>query len=85
MKKVLIAINFDEGLFNFRKELIEALNQASYEVHIALPDGEYISRLKQMGCIFHETAFRRRGKNPLEEDVNNSLVKKFTNVYKDLC
>ena len=25
------------------------------------------------------------GKNPLEEDVNNSLVKKFTNVYKDLC
>ena len=81
MKKVLIAINFDEGLFNFRKELIEALIAASYEVHIALPDGEYISRLKQMGCIFHETAFRRRGKNPLEEC---RLIARYNRILKEV-
>ena len=39
MKKVLIVINFDEGLYNFRKELLEALLKAGYEVHIAVPDG----------------------------------------------
>lgn len=81
MKKVLIAINFDEGLFNFRKELIEALIEASYEVHIALPDGEYIFRLKQMGCIFHETAFRRRGKNPLEEC---RLIARYNRILKEV-
>ena len=44
MKKVLIVINFDEGLYNFRKELLEALLKEGYEVHIAVPDGEYIGR-----------------------------------------
>ena len=39
MKKVLIVINFDEGLYNFRKELLEALLKEGYEVHIAVPDG----------------------------------------------
>ena len=81
MKKVLIAINFDEGLFNFRKELIEALVAAAYEVHIALPDGEYIPRLKQMGCIFHETAFRRRGKNPFQEC---RLIARYGRILKEV-
>ena len=81
MKKVLIAINFDEGLYNFRKELIEALIEASYEVHIVLPDGEYISRLQQMGCIFHETAFRRRGKNPMEEC---RLIARYSRILREV-
>lgn len=67
MKKVLIVINFDEGLYNFRKELLEALVAAEYEVHIAVPDGEYVKRMKEMGCIFHNTALSRRGTNPLQE------------------
>ena len=69
MKKILIAINFDEGLYNFRKELLEGLLAAGYEVHIAVPDGEYIERMQAMGCIFHDTALNRRGTNPLQELV----------------
>ena len=41
MKKVLLAINFDEGLYNFRKELLEELLEKGYEVHIAVPCGDY--------------------------------------------
>ncbi len=68
MKRVLVAINFDEGLYNFRKELLEAFVAAGYETHIAVPDGEYIARFQEMGCIFHDTAaLNRRGINPLQE------------------
>ena len=59
-QRILLAINFDEGLYNFRKELLEALLEAGYEVHIAVPDGEFVGRLRKMGCIFHDTALNRR-------------------------
>ena len=67
MKKILIVTNFDVGLYNFRKEVLEALLAVPYEVHIALPDGEFVPRLREMGCIFHETRLNRRGTNPVEE------------------
>lgn len=81
MKKILIAINFDEGLYEFRRELLESLLQIPYEVHIALPDGAYIERLRKLGCIFHETPMRRRGKNPLEE---LALLSCYRKLLKDV-
>jgi len=81
MKKILIAINFDEGLYNFRKELLEALLEADYEVHIALPAGEYVERLRAMGCIFHETALSRRSTNPFQE---LSLLRTYRNVLRQV-
>ena len=66
MYKILIITNFDVGLYNFRRELLAELVK-KYEVHIALPDGEFIPNLKEMGCIFHETKLERRGMNPMEE------------------
>ncbi len=67
MKKILILANLDVGLYNFRRELIEALLAAPYEVHIALPEGEFVPKLVRMGCIFHETRLERRGTNPMHE------------------
>ena len=66
MKKILIVANFDVGLYNFRRELLTELLKA-YEVHIALPDGEFVPKMQQMGCVFHETKLERRGMNPLHE------------------
>ena len=80
MKKVLIAINFDEGLYNFRKELLEALLACGYEVHIAVPKGEYTDRMQAMGCIFHDTALNRRGTNPLQE---LTLLRTYGKILKD--
>lgn len=67
MKKILIIANLDVGLYNFRRELLEALLAVPYEVHIALPNGEFVPKLVEMGCIFHETKLERRGMNPFQE------------------
>ena len=66
MKKVMILANNDVGLYKFRKELIEVLLN-EYEVHIVLPDGNFVKDLVEMGCIFHPTEFRRRGMNPISD------------------
>ena len=81
MKTVLIAINFDEGLYNFRRELLEALLEAGYAVHIAVPDGAYVERLQAMGCCFHNTALNRRGTNPLQE---LSLLCRYGQILDDV-
>ncbi len=81
MKKVLIAINFDEGLFNFRRELLEALTEEGYEVHVAVPAGAFTGRLKELGCMFHDTALRRRGMNPLQE---LSLLRTYSRILADV-
>lgn len=82
MKKVLIAINFDEGLYNFRKELLEALIDASYEVHLAIPKGEFTQRLIRMGCKMHPVELSRRGTNPLQ-DIR--LMKQYEKIVCEVC
>ena len=64
--KILILTNFDVGLYQFRKELIEALLQ-EHEVCISLPYGELVEPLKEMGCHFIDTPMERRGMNPIRD------------------
>ncbi len=66
MKKILILANNDVGLYKFRKELIEVLLK-EYEVHIALPDGDFVKDLTEMGCVFHPTEIARHGTNPFQD------------------
>jgi len=81
MKKVLIVINFDEGLYNFRKELLENLIAFRYQVHVAVPEGEYADRIRQMGCVLHDTALNRRGTNPFQEF---SLLRCYDKILKEV-
>lgn len=64
--RILIVANNDVGLYKFRRELIEELLRF-HDVHICLPYGEYITQLKNMGCIFHTSEFDRHGTNPFDE------------------
>ncbi len=64
--KILILANFDVGLYQFRKELIEELLKTN-EVSISLPYGELVEPLKEMGCRFIDTPLERRGMNPLKD------------------
>lgn len=64
--KILIFTNFDVGLYQFRKELIEELLKEN-EVLISLPYGELVESLKGMGCTFIDTPFERRGINPVKD------------------
>lgn len=76
-EKILILANNDIGLYKFRKELIQELlcpgsvvdgrSGEDAEVYIALPNGEFVHPLEQMGCHFIETPIDRRGMNPLKD------------------
>lgn len=64
--KILILANFDVGLYQFRKELIEQLLKDN-TVTISLPYGELVEPLKELGCKFVDTPFERRGINPIKD------------------
>lgn len=64
--RVMILANFDLGLYQFRKELIQGLLKDN-EVIISLPYGELVEPLKNMGCKFIDTPVDRRGINPITD------------------
>lgn len=66
-KCVLMLVNHDVVIYNFRLELVEQLLADGYEVHISSPYGERISDLISLGAVFHETAINRHGKNPIDD------------------
>lgn len=73
--KVLVLANADIGLYKFRRELMEQLC-AEHEVHIALPDGEFIEDLKALGCDYIPFEFNRRGMNPIADLMQIGRYKK---------
>ena len=64
--RILILTNFDVGLYQFRKELIQRLLEEN-EVFLSLPYGKLVEPLKQMGCHFLDTPLERRGMNPVKD------------------
>ncbi len=65
--KLLILANFDVGLYNFRKELLETLLKQGHQVYISLPMGDRVPLLEELGCTFLETPVDRRGVNPFRD------------------
>lgn len=64
--KILIAANFDVGLYQFRRELIGELLK-SHSVVLSLPDGDMVRPLEKAGCQFVDTPLQRRGINPVKD------------------
>ena len=81
MKKVLILVNHDIVIYNFRKELVERLLEDGYAVYISSPYGERIDDLVDMGCIFIETKIERHGLNIVEE---LKLIKAYKGIMKSV-
>lgn len=65
--KILVAANFDVGLYKFRKELLQEFINRGHQVYISLPAGDLVTPLVEMGCEFIETDIDRRGTNPLAD------------------
>ncbi len=82
--KILILANNDMGLYKFRKELIERLCQDN-EVLVALPSGEFISNLKELGCKYIPIEFNRRGRNPFNDLILLRKYEKLIERYKPQC
>lgn len=64
--KILILANFDVGLYQFRRELVETLLK-EHQVLISLPEGELIRSLEEKGCQFFDTPLDRRSINPITD------------------
>lgn len=62
--RILILANDAEGLYKFRKELIQELIANGNKVYISLPEGKFIRNLEKLGCRFINTYVDRRGINP---------------------
>lgn len=65
--KVLILTNNFGGLHSFRKEVVRALVNAGCEVLISAPFDEKTHFFAEMGCRPIDTAFNRKGTNPLKD------------------
>lgn len=68
MGRILILVNHEVVVYNFRKELVETLLENEHNVIISCPKGEKINHLVKLGAIHVHTKIDRRG----------------TNIYKDL-
>src|SRR5699024_9271386 len=79
MKKVLILVNHDVVIYNFRLELVEQLLEENYYVYISSTNGERIDDLEALGCRFIETPVSRHGTN-IWEDIK--LVTKYREMMK---
>lgn len=77
--KILILANFDVGLYQFRKELLEELIKRNYEVYISVPNGDLIDRIEAIGCRVIPTDIDRRGTNPIKDLALIKLYKKLIN------
>jgi glycosyltransferase involved in cell wall biosynthesis len=79
MKKVLVLTNSINGLYSFRRELVEKLIIENYEVIISSPEDTKSSYFSNMGCKLILTEINRRGTNPL---ADLSLLYKYLGIIR---
>lgn len=65
--KIVLFANTDWYLFNFRLALAQAATQNGHEVLLVSPEGEYGSRLTELGFRWIVAPLQRRSLNPLNE------------------
>lgn len=83
--RLLILVNRDFVLYNFRIELVERLIQEKNEVYICLPYGEKVDAMTAMGCRFIPIEIDKRGKNPFHDvKLLNSYRKIFRKIRPDM-
>ncbi|MBR3811307.1 MAG: glycosyltransferase family 4 protein [Agathobacter sp.] len=78
-KRVLILVNRDFVIYNFRLELVQVLLEQGYEVCICSPEGPKLSKLIEMGCEYIPISMQRRGTNPFR-DIQ--LMKDYRKIFE---
>lgn len=85
MKKVAIVINTSWNIFNFRLNLVKALQARGMEVYAVAPPDEYSARLQEAGCIFVPLQMQSNGSNPANElRVVNKLYQTYKKIQPDI-
>jgi len=65
MKKILVLTNSINGLYSFRRELIEELLEKNFNVAISAPIDTRSNYFEKIGCTMIETSISRRSTNPI--------------------
>ncbi len=65
--KILVLTNSDEGFYCFRKELLIRLIAEKHRIYVAVPYGERIEALKELGGYYINTPVDRRGTNIIKD------------------
>lgn len=65
--KILILTNYANGLYLFRKELIENFQKNGHEVFVSVPFDENCVKLKKLGVTLLEAPLERHGMNPAKD------------------
>lgn len=65
-KTVLVLANSSDGLYGFRRELLERMGKSA-KVYAATPDDGFFDELRALGCTIIETPIDRRGINPVTD------------------
>lgn len=79
MKKTLIITNHSFMLWQFRRELIQALLTTG-EVVIAVPFGDHVEDFRAIGCRMIHTELDRRGINPVKD---LALLRAYRKILKE--
>ena len=64
---ILILANYANGLFLFRKELVESFMKAGHRVIVSVPFDENVHKLRDMNVELVNTHLERHGMNPLKD------------------
>ena len=81
MKKVAIVINTSWNIFNFRLNLIKALQASGMQVYAIAPKDSYSCRLIEAGCTFIPLNMHSSGSNPVHE---LGIVSRLFQVYREV-
>lgn len=80
-KTILILVNHEIVIYNFRKEIVDRLLSDGHRVIISSPNGEKISKLIDVGSEHDEVDMDRHGVNPIQElkllDYYSRIMKKY--------
>ncbi|WP_400192905.1 glycosyltransferase family 4 protein [Hymenobacter sp. B81] len=78
--RVAIVINTSWNIWNFRRNLVRALQGAGHEVLAIAPPDAYSGRLEtELGCRYVPIEMENKGTNPLKDAL---LTKRFYDVYR---
>ncbi|MEQ9439689.1 MAG: glycosyltransferase family 4 protein [Cyclobacteriaceae bacterium] len=79
--KIAVVTNTSWNIFNFRLDLVRALQAERHEVILIAPADKYSGRLRDMGLVLHEVNMDSRGVNPVKDAA---LTLELHQLYKKL-
>lgn len=84
-KRILILTNHSFMLWQFRRELIAALQERGCRMIVGVPFGEHIDDFRAMGCKMIDTPLERRGMNPVRDaELYRTYIRIITDEHPDM-